>query len=504
MRLTKVMTTLAVLLCVTVVQQPRHAAASTASLFHRELDLPVKGKSQRVTQRRRIEKGDTLVLFDEEGPGCVLHWWLTYSRKKTDPRDRAHDMRVRIYYDGSESPDVDVTLAQYFSILLERNIYPVDNAAIKVLPKNACNSYFPMPFRKMRMELLNNTQGNVVIWFMADWQEYPETTAITSLRFRAVHRAEFPAEPAGSYLMADLTGRGFIAGMVKAVRVKDKSDAWFHTGGDLWMLDGETDPTAIRGIGGEDVFNMSFGIWDVQSEWVGVPFLEKVAANTALGSGYEGIMYRIFGPSPVWFDASAVVRFGSKANDLESVIYAYVKDQDAPEAITPREWRIAGPFKCEDDDDFNKTEWADGPVKEWPSKHTADFGQYVRNDKPAEFSIPMLARSEHTWCDFTRWMRGKKKTNGGTQPSDVSAYAAATLSVRERGKYDIEVAFDDWMTLWIDGRKIYTGKHDSGFETETIPCDLDGKDIEIRVKLSNKDNFQWRLWTFSLKLKKKG
>ena len=45
-------------------------------LFHAELELPVRGKSQRVTRRPNVAPGETAVLFDEEGPGCIHHWWL--------------------------------------------------------------------------------------------------------------------------------------------------------------------------------------------------------------------------------------------------------------------------------------------------------------------------------------------------------------------------------------------------------------------------------------------
>ena len=49
-----------------------------SKLFSRELELPVGGVSKRVTLRSVVRSKERLVLFEEIGPGCILHWWLTY------------------------------------------------------------------------------------------------------------------------------------------------------------------------------------------------------------------------------------------------------------------------------------------------------------------------------------------------------------------------------------------------------------------------------------------
>jgi hypothetical protein len=76
------------------------------------------------------------------------------------------------------------------------------------------------------------------------------------LRFTAIHSKMSPAERFGSIQMADFDGNGFISGMFQAVSISDTTDAWYHTGGETFLLDGETTPRVIRGIGGEDVFNI--------------------------------------------------------------------------------------------------------------------------------------------------------------------------------------------------------------------------------------------------------
>jgi len=472
-----------------------------SALFDRELGLPVRGRSERVTRRPRIEPGETFVCFDETGPGCVLHWWLATLRKGNLgwEHEPVHHLQLRLYEDGKTEPAIDLPLAKFFGILFDHDIYMIGSAAVTILPTNALNCYLPIPFRRLRIELTNRGVKPCVIWFMADWQRYAADTPLTGLHLRVIHRGEYPAEPAGSFLMADLNGSGFVAGMFKGVRVRDRSDSWYHSGGDLWLIDGESSPRALRGIGGEDIFNMSYGIWDRQTPWVGAPLIKKTADDNALGSGYEGVMYRFFGPDPVWFDHSAVVRFGSKANDIESLVYAYVEPSSPPSVLSVPEWKLAGPFACTSRADFERDEWADGSPSTWPETHAAAFGQYVVDDRPAEFPVPVRAAGEHGWCDLARHFRGRAKTNVGTQPRDVSAYAAGTLTIPEAGEYVLRIGFDDWLRCWIDGELVCDASHENRFDVvETAPLHLSAGGHEIRVKLSNADNAQWRLWAFCL------
>lgn len=67
------------------------------------------------------------------------------------------------------------------------------------------------------------------------------------------------------------------------------------------------------------------------------------------------------------------------------------------------------------------------------------------------------------------------------------------------GRYLAHVGFDDWMTVWINGAPVLDERHDHGFKIQEVPVALPASKTQIRVKLSNQDNFQWRLWAFSLR-----
>ena len=84
---------------------------------------------------------------------------------------------------------------------------------------------------------------------------------------------------------------------------------------------------------------------------------------------------------------------------------------------------------------------------------------------------------------------------------DVSAYAVGKVHVNKSGLYDLYIGYDDWLSLWINGEPVITsGHHNSGFAIDKETRSLPAGDVEIRVKLSNQDNFQWRLWAFHVKI----
>ena len=72
--------------------------------------------------------------------------------------------------------------------------------------------------------------------------------------------------------MANLNGEGFVAGIAIGYLQRDHSDMVFHTGGMTILLDGETNPHAIRGHNVEDDFGYSWGFNNYQSRWIGSPY----------------------------------------------------------------------------------------------------------------------------------------------------------------------------------------------------------------------------------------
>ena len=63
--------------------------------------------------RLHIPAGATATLMEHDGPGCVTHIWTTIS-----DRDPFHlrKLVLRMYWDGSTTPNVEVPVGDFFGL----------------------------------------------------------------------------------------------------------------------------------------------------------------------------------------------------------------------------------------------------------------------------------------------------------------------------------------------------------------------------------------------------
>ncbi|MFC2125309.1 DUF2961 domain-containing protein [Bacteroidota bacterium] len=86
--------------------------------------------------------------------------------------------------------------------------------------------------------------------------------------------------------------------------------------------------------------------------------------------------------------------------------------------------------------------------------------------------------------------------------TEKSVYAKTILKSNIKKSATIRIGFDDWITLWLNGKKLSTFYHDEDFNSEEIPVKLDKGNNELLVKYANFDKLpNNRLWAFSLLVK---
>ena len=243
-----------------------------------------------------------------------------------------------------------MTLHQFFGVLLGKAPYRIESAPIKLMPLNGYNAYLPVPFQHSCRITLHK-QGSCIDLCLVDGQ----LAEVRQPRHRhplPAARAIQPRKARTSPWVRPCSARSVAKASLPACFTQsmrhDYRDMIWHTGGDTWLIDGETGPHVLRGIGSEDVFGHSFGMYPEMSDWTGAPHVVGLNAECS-----EVVAYRFFGADSVSFNSSLSLRFGTRANDMESVLYYYREaGSDAPKVETPGRWTLSGPFECQTFDDF--------------------------------------------------------------------------------------------------------------------------------------------------------
>jgi hypothetical protein len=275
--------------------------------------------------------GEALTIADLKGPGIVTHIWTTVSGTEYGwPRL----LRLRVYYDGSETPSVDAPLGDFFAVGhgFERS---VRSLMIRDLSDGrARNSYWPMPFEKScRITVTNEGSRRVGLYYHVDWEQVPSLPPNTAY-FHARYRQALPAPADGKpWVFLDTQGRGFYVGTV--LSIIQAEPGWFGEGDDMFYVDGEK-VASIQGTGSEDYFNDAWGLHVVVGEYTGVP----VSEGTGLGARVTAYRWHLVDPVPFtkslrveiehkgWTynpDGRVKTAFGEREDLMSSVAYWYQK-----------------------------------------------------------------------------------------------------------------------------------------------------------------------------------
>ena len=278
------------------------------------IQLPTEFKARKHTGRASFKKPGSYELFNADGPGCIRHMTVIY-------KPFGDHARIEIFSDDDDKPQVDMNLNAFFGVLLDvdprTTNYRADGAGIMVLPEGGYNCYLPIPFQtSCRIVLTTRSPVSVQVYSQIDWQQYKAGTELTPYRLHALHRKETPAAASfgGTFQIAEIGGRGFVAGLFKAIRQRDMSDLLYHTGGSVWLIDGEIDPHAIRGYNEEDDFGFGWSYHQLPGRWTGCAHVVHPGIHAT-----EFSAYRFYGPDPIPFRSSLIAYGGSRVDDTVSV-----------------------------------------------------------------------------------------------------------------------------------------------------------------------------------------
>ncbi len=316
--------------------------------------------------RVQLKPGETAVIADIAGAGCIRHIWMTISTREPHYLRR---MVLRAYWDGESSPSVESPVGDFFGVGHARvtNYWSLPlNMVTGGRPESenraAMNCFFPMPFASgARLTVENQGEEPVrALYYYVDYEAY-DGLPDEALRFHAQWRRQNPTVPTSldlsqgadfrrtnevvnldgklNYVILEAKGRGHYVGCNLSIDHINpiKNFGWFGEGDDMIFIDGDEKPTLV-GTGTEDYFCAA---WGYPGGHNSMPYHGISLAGPTTGPApYSGkwTMYRYHIEDPVMFTKSIKVTIehghgNVHANDYSSVGYWY---QTEPHAAFPK------------------------------------------------------------------------------------------------------------------------------------------------------------------------
>ena len=268
-------------------------------------------------------------LLDTDGPGIIRHIWIATHK------EYFRDCIIRMYWDGEETPSVEVPLGDFFCNA--PGFYgEIQSNVICVNPVNAMNCYFPMPFRKhARMTIQNRrTERLSHFYYTVNYTLEPVAgqTPYLHASFRRVHSLPYDQD----MVIADgIKGTGTFAGCYLAWQ--QNNAGWWGEGEVKMFIDGDFEFPTICGTGTEDYFG---GAWGFGNKTFSSPYSGYNCGGESK-TGQRHAMYRFHLPDPVWFHKDLKVtiqalgwrsfgRFLPLRDDIAATAWWYQNEPHAP------------------------------------------------------------------------------------------------------------------------------------------------------------------------------
>ena len=288
------------------------------------------GQGWKISPSVVVQPGETFTMADITGPGIIRHIWITDNCRAN------RSLILRMYWDGSETPSVEVPLGDFFACAEYQEYAQVTSMPVCVNPKRAFNCYWDMPFyKRARITIENIYHEKITVYYQIDYHagEIPEKRGF----FHAQFRRENPLKEKGTYTILDnVQGNGQYVGTYLFWGVNN--NGWWGEGEIKFFMDGDREFPTICGTGTEDYFcgSWNFDIGGKYQEFCtpysGVP---KIIRPDGLYSANQRFsMYRWHITDPIYFKKDLKVtiqalgwksqhRYLQLRDDISSVAFWY-------------------------------------------------------------------------------------------------------------------------------------------------------------------------------------
>jgi len=206
------------------------------------------GRGWKISPSMKIKAGDTFTLAEISGSGAIQHIWMT-------PTGHWRHLILRMYWDGEETPSVEVPAGDFFAS--GWGVYgQISSPAVCVNPHSGLNCYWEMPFRKgCKITMENISAEDIVVYFQIDYTltDVPGDAAYFHAQFRRVNPLKYKDVVT---ILDGVKGWGQYVGTYLAWGVHN--NGWWGEGEIKFYIDGDVEYPTICGTGTEDYFCGSY------------------------------------------------------------------------------------------------------------------------------------------------------------------------------------------------------------------------------------------------------
>jgi Protein of unknown function (DUF2961) len=293
------------------------------------------GQGWKVRPFIKVPAKSTVTIMDVAGPGTIEHIWMATS---TDFHGNGRPTVLRFYWDGEDTPSVEVPLTDFFAIGNDK-FAPVNSLAVVDVPTASMNCYWPMPFRQHARITVTNDSEKVLplLTYQIDYRlsNLPPSAGYFHAQWRRgiVNRSD------AVYTILDgVKGEGRYVGTFLAWT--QMSTGWFGEGEVKFYLDGDAKFPTIVGTGTEDYFGADYGFPALYSTAYVGNVLDPKSTNPD-GGPPQHSLYRWHIMDPISFHKSfkAIIQdlgwypdgtYQPEGDDIASVAYWYQKEPHSP------------------------------------------------------------------------------------------------------------------------------------------------------------------------------
>jgi len=204
------------------------------------------GKGWKISPSVIIESGQVFEMANINGSGIIKHIWVT----DDCPENRM--LILRMYWDGSDTPSVEVPLCDFFASADYQEYAQLTSLPVCVNPKRGFNCYWDMPFYKnCRITIENIHPYNVTLYYQVDYVlgDVPKGHGYFHAQFRRCNPLPYKEN---YIILDDVEGNGHYVGTYMFWGMNN--NGWWGEGEIKFYLDGDKEYPTICGTGTEDYF----------------------------------------------------------------------------------------------------------------------------------------------------------------------------------------------------------------------------------------------------------